>query len=64
MYLSMEIFYYYEALPNTHGSAMVTLTVTSNGLTANDHFTVSISSVNDATSITGDFNVTLQEDDA
>ena len=41
---------------------MVTLTGTSNGLTANDDFTVSITSVNDATTITGDFNVTLQED--
>ena len=63
LYVSVDgDFLYYEALPNTHGSAVVTLTGTSNGLTANDHFTVSISSVNDATSITGDFNVTLQED--
>ena len=63
LYVSVDgDFLYYEALPNTHGSAVVTLTGTSNGLTANDDFTVSITSVNDATSITGDFNVTLQED--
>ena len=63
LYVSVDgDFLYYEALPNTHGSAVVTLTGTSNGLTANDDFTVSITSVNDATTITGDFNVTLQED--
>ena len=63
LYVSVDgDFLYYEALPNTHGSAVVTLTGTSNGLTANDDFTVSITSVNDATTITGDFNFTLQED--